>query len=109
MGHVSGMIWPNPQKLKTWTDSSGVVWRRVGNDPLKARVARRDFNDPEVAVVHFFGVGPVMMQDVATKSKLWSHIEPMVDGTQPDPYAEVQFFRFRDGSGRSMLAVQEFC
>jgi len=106
---VSGTIWPQSQELKTWTDSSGVVWRHVGSDPLKVRAVRRDFNEPKVSVVHFFGVDPVIIQDVAAKSELWSRIEPILDGAQPDPYAEVKFFRYRDGSGRSMLAIQEWC
>jgi len=95
--------------MKTWTDGSGVVWRRVGNDPLKTRVARRAFSDPEVTVVHFFGVDPVLMLDVVAKSELWTHIEPILGVTQSDPWAEVKFFRYRDGSGRSMVAVREWC
>ena len=79
-GWVFGRIWPEPQKLKTWTDRSGVVWLRVGKDPLKTRVARRAFADPEVAVVHFFGVDPELMADEA-KSAVWSRIEPILDRT----------------------------
>ena len=84
-----------------------MVWRRVGNDPLKARVVRRDFADPEVAVVHFYGVDPTPMLDDAARSGLWSQIVPILDGTTADPYAEVKVYRYRDESGRSMLAVQE--
>jgi hypothetical protein len=55
-------------------------------------LALRAFADPEVAVVHFFGVDPVLMLDAAAKAELWNHIEPIVEETQSDPFAEVKFF-----------------
>lgn len=78
---------------------------------MKTRVARRGFDDPEVAVVHFIGVDPVPILDQIARSDLWAHIEPILEGRtrRTDPYAEVKVFRYRDQSGRSMLAIQEWC
>lgn len=101
--------WPEPSRLKTWTDANGHTWHRVGHEPLSLKAARRAFADNRNVVVHFYGVTPRVVSDEDARTELWSRVELAMRGRHPNPHADVKVIRYRDEDGGSMLAVEESC
>ena len=98
--------WPLPGRLKTWVDGAGTVWRRVGATPLGGTAARSLVRDSTVRVVHFYGPEPRPLDDAAERAALWSGAESGLGGAQSVGF---ECFHYRDGEGRSLLAVAEYC
>jgi hypothetical protein len=40
------IAYPQPSRLKSWTDTGGTAWRRIGNEPLDKKAVRRLIEDP---------------------------------------------------------------
>ena len=106
---MSEMAWPQPSRLKSWTDSGGNAWRRIGNDVLEKAAVRRLIRDPAVRVVLFCGPDPTDIEFDAREA-LWARMEPVMSGRPTDnPFADFLSFKFRDDARTVMLAIEEHC
>jgi hypothetical protein len=106
---MTWVAYPQPSHLKSWTDSGGIAWRRIGNEPLDKKAVRRLIEDPAVRVVLFDGPEPT---DVAANSRrdLWNRMEPVLSGKVADnPFAAFVSFKYRDDERSVLLAVEEHC
>ena len=52
---MNEVVYPQPGRLKSWTDGDGKMWRRIGNEALDRKAVRRLIADPAVRVVLFDG------------------------------------------------------
>jgi hypothetical protein len=86
--------WPSPRHLKSWTDSDGKAWRRVGDHPLGKNAVRRLIHDPSTRVILFYGMDPSDVNFDARES-LWDRIEPVLRGKPTDnPLSDFVPFKF---------------
>jgi hypothetical protein len=106
---MSEMAWPQPSRLKSWTDGGGNAWRRIGNDVLEKTAVRRLIHDPAVRVVLFWGPDPTDIEFDAREA-LWARMEPVMSGKPTvNPFADFLSFKFRDDARTVMLAIEEHC
>ena len=99
--------WPSPRHLKSWIDSDGNSWRRIGDHPLGKNAARRLIRDPSTRVILFVGMDPSDV-NLDARGSLWDRIEPVLRGKpSDDPYSHFALFKFRDVDGNVMLAIEE--
>jgi hypothetical protein len=100
-------VYPQPGRLKSWTDSDGKVWRRIGNVALDKKAVRRLIADPAVRVVLFDGPQPADVAPTA-RQELWDRMDPVMSGTWTgNPFAEFVCFRYRDEERAVLLAIEE--
>jgi hypothetical protein len=106
---MSEGVWPSPRRMKSWTDSDGRVWRRVGDQPLARKQGQRIVRDREARVVLFNGLQPTDV-DPDARDGLWARVDAVLNGRASDnPMADFVLFKYRDESGKVMLAVEESC
>ncbi|HEV2885935.1 MAG TPA: hypothetical protein VGX49_03425 [Jatrophihabitans sp.] len=102
-------FWPQPSHLKSWTDSGGKVWRRIGNDVLEKKAVRRLIHDPAVRVVLFYGLEPTDIE-IEAREALWARMEPVMSGKPTDnPFEDFVAYKYRDDARTVMLAIEEYC
>jgi hypothetical protein len=101
--------WPSPRHLKSWTDSDGKTWRRVGDHPLRKNAVRRLIHDASIRVILFHGMEPSDV-DFDARESLWHRIESVLRGKPTNnPLSDFVPFKFRDADGNVMLAIEESC
>jgi hypothetical protein len=106
---MSQTAWLQPSRLKSWTDSAGNAWRRIGDDVLEKKTVRRLIHDPAVRVVLFYEAEATDIEFDAREA-LWARMEPLMSGKPTDnPFADFVSFKFRDDARTVMLAIEEHC
>jgi hypothetical protein len=98
---------PQPGRLKLWTGTDGIVWRRIGNEPLDRMAVRRLIEDPAVRVALFDGPEPAYVA-AGAREELWHRMEPVLSGKRTDnPFADFISFKYRDDARNVLLAIEE--
>lgn len=98
--------WPEPIRDKHWTDQDGKPWRIRGG-LLTAKRARRLLRQPDVIVLHVYGLEPTQVTG-PVRDALIGRIERYFAGNAP-PFSDFAIAEFRNDQRQIMLIVQESC
>lgn len=98
--------WPSPMRNRQWLDDDDVDWHMRG-DRLDHRRARRVMAQPDVRVLHCYGLHPQEVSG-AERQALFARLEQFFEGQAP-PMSTFDLAEFRDAGGAVMLVVEESC
>lgn len=98
--------WPSPMADRQWLDDAGKSWQMRG-DALDAKRTRRLVAQPDVRVLHCYGMHPHEVSG-AERQALVARVEQFFDGGAP-PMSTFDLAEFSDEDRAVMLVVEESC
>ena len=98
--------WPSPMRDRQWLDDADMSWHMRG-DRLDPRRARRVMAQPNVRVLHCYGMHPKEVSG-AERQALFARLEQFFEGHAP-PMSTFDLAEFRDEDRAVMLVVEEGC
>ena len=98
--------WPSPMTDRQWFDDGGKCWHMRGG-PLDSKRARRIMVQPDVRVLHCYGVHPKEVSE-AERQALLVRVDKFFEGHAP-PLSPFDLAEFRDEDRAVMLVVEEGC
>ena len=98
--------WPSPIADRQWLDDAGKSWHMRG-DALDAKRTRRLLAQPDVRVLHCYGMHPHEVSG-AERQALFTRVEQFFEGQAP-PMSTFDLAEFRDEDRAVMLVVEESC
>jgi len=98
--------WPSPMADRQWFDDAGKSWHMRG-DALDAKRTRRLLAQPNVRLLHCYGMHPHEVSG-AEGQALLARVEQFFDGDAP-PMSTFDLAEFRDEDRAVMVVVEESC
>ncbi|WP_231482727.1 hypothetical protein, partial [Nocardioides sp. URHA0020] len=98
----------NPLHRRTWTDESGVLWRRRGQENLTPRQARRLFARSDALVMHVQHGAP-HQHTGPNLPGLLVEVEEVWAGDDDNGMHVFDIGEFRDDSRRVLVMIVEGC
>lgn len=102
------LVWLSPIGAGEYVDEGGVRWTLRGGTPPVRRVEKL-LVDPLVTVIHVY-VDAIREVSFEERAEFLAKIRPYLKGEQTtDDHTDFEAGEFTNGSGQSLVVVEEFC